>query len=75
MHAVADQQRPPRAEVLKTLRPHGVSRTWHGWQTGAAAVEFRMKDEAIGFVLHLPDKHSQDYTSTGLAGQIPTVFR
>lgn len=51
-----------KAEIESTLRRYGADQFMSGWKDGHAAIQFRIKNKMVRFVLPLPDDKSQEFT-------------
>jgi hypothetical protein len=52
-----------RDEVERTLKRYGASEFLYGWNADKAMIQFAMRDRRVRFVLPLPPKDSQEFTS------------
>lgn len=59
-----------RAEIERTLTRYGADGFMYGWQGSHAMIAFRMLDRHVKFVLPMPDRHSDEFT-TYKRGSVP----
>lgn len=55
--------RGSRDEIERTLERYGADQFLYGWQDDAAVIGFRMKGRHIKFVLPLPSKTADEFTT------------
>lgn len=50
-----------KAEIETTLRKYGADQFMSGWKDGQAAVQFRLKNKMVRFILPLPDTNADEF--------------
>ncbi|WP_027967288.1 hypothetical protein [Halomonas halocynthiae] len=53
-----------RAEIEQTVSRYGASGFMYGWDGGTAVMAFQMSGRRIRFDLKMPDRNSDDFTTT-----------
>lgn len=53
-----------KAEIEQTLRRYGADQFASMWESGRAAIQFRLTKKMVRFVLPLPDKNDDEFTKT-----------
>lgn len=54
-----------KAEIESTLRKYGADQFMSGWKDSQAAIQFRVKDKMVRFVLPLPDIQADEFQLGG----------
>lgn len=51
-----------KGEIESTLRRYGADQFMSGWKDGQAAIQFRLNNKMVRFILPLPDPKSEEFT-------------
>lgn len=62
-----------RAEIERTLRRYGADGFMYGWDGPRALIAFRLAGRHIRFLLPLPDRQSEEFTTTRVNQHSPRV--